>query len=36
VVILMPPLSIEEDELAQICEAVAHGLDAIPGALLSG
>ena len=30
VVILMPPLSIEEDELAQICEAVAHGLDAIP------
>ena len=36
VVILMPPLSIEEDELAQICEAVAHGLDAIPGALLGG
>ena len=33
VVVLMPPLSIEAEELAQICEAVAHGLDAIPDAL---
>ena len=36
VVILMPPLSIEAGELAQICEAVAHGLDAIPDALRLG
>ena len=36
VVILMPPLSIDEDELAQICEAVALGLDAIPSAIVSG
>ncbi len=30
VIVLMPPLSIEEDELAQICEAVAYGLDRVP------
>ena len=36
VVVLMPPLSIEEDELAQICEAVSHGLDAVPDALRLG
>ena len=36
VVILMPPLSIQPGELAQICEAVAHGLDAIPDALRLG
>ena len=29
VIVLMPPLSIEEDELAQICEAVAYGLDRV-------
>lgn len=29
VVVLMPPLSIEESELERICEAVAHGLDHI-------
>ena len=30
VIVLMPPLSIEEDELARICEAVAYGLDRVP------
>ena len=30
VIVLMPPLSIEEAELERITEAVAHGLDAIP------
>ena len=30
VIVLMPPLSIAEDELAQICEAVAYGLDRVP------
>ena len=30
VIVLMPPLSIEEDELAQICEAVTYGLDRVP------
>ncbi len=30
VIVLMPPLSIEEDELVQICEAVAYGLDRVP------
>ncbi len=29
VIVLMPPLSIEEDELAQMCEAVAYGLDRV-------
>ena len=36
VVVIMPPLSIREGELAQICEAVAYGLDAIPDALRLG
>jgi adenosylmethionine-8-amino-7-oxononanoate aminotransferase len=29
VVIMMPPLSIEEDELVQIAEAVSYGLDEV-------
>ena len=28
-VVVMPPLSIEENELAQICEAVRYGLDSV-------
>jgi adenosylmethionine-8-amino-7-oxononanoate aminotransferase len=28
-VVVMPPLSIEENELAQICEAVRYGLDCV-------
>ena len=28
-VVMMPPLSIEENELAQICEAVRYGLDSV-------
>ena len=30
VIVLMPPLSIEEDELVRIVEAVAYGLDRVP------
>ena len=30
VIVLMPPLSIEEDELVRITEAVAYGLDRVP------
>ncbi|HCV00438.1 MAG TPA: adenosylmethionine--8-amino-7-oxononanoate transaminase [Dehalococcoidia bacterium] len=30
VIVLMPPLSIEEDELTQICEAVVYGLNRVP------
>ena len=29
VVVIMPPLTIEEDELVRICEAVSYGLDSI-------
>ena len=28
-VVVMPPLSIEENELAQVCEAVRYGLDSV-------
>ena len=28
-VVVMPPLSIEETEVAQICEAVRYGLDSV-------
>ncbi len=29
VVVVMPPLSIEEDQLIQICDAIGYGLDKV-------